>query len=205
MFRKREELSLRKRDMVDLNDLLFPDHRSCVYINVHDIDKKRIMTPYRLMVVIICAPRSRSVIALSVKAAQLAYKVIVLYFLSLHHAYAYSMRSVSYLENTYKYLLPENIFEVVLVPYATAELSSSSNEWNYDYRKDSESIFRYMPWTAIEFEDTTIIEHLVSRFGIDKLRYDGTSVIIDSSGMVLQIDSCNFFELYGGLGYLLHR
>lgn len=131
---------------------------------------------------------------------QLTGKVIVLYFLPLHHDYLYSRMSVSYLTDTYTYLLPDNVFEVVVVPYGSAEdmLLSDLYERN---QSNFESIFHHMPWTAIPFPDITSRERLVGRFGIDRLKCYGTSVVIDSSGMVLQSKSCNLFKKYGGLGY----
>lgn len=128
------------------------------------------------------------------KAAQLVGKVIVLYFLPVHHDYVYSRMSISYLIDTYTYLMPDNVFEVVLVAYGSAE-DLCYNQSNF------EAIFSHMPWTAIPFPDITSRERLARRFGIDRLRCCSTSIVIDSSGMVLQNNSCKIFEKYGGLCY----
>ncbi|XP_074364103.1 putative nucleoredoxin 1 [Apium graveolens] len=135
-----------------------------------------------------------------VKSAQFAGKVILLYFLPVHHDYLYSRSSISYLTDTYTYLFPDNVFEVVVVPYGTADdmLLTDSYECN---KSSFESLFYHMPWTAIPFPDIASRERLVGRFGIDRLKCYGTSVVIDSSGMVLQSKSCNLIRKYGGIGY----
>ncbi|KAK1356032.1 hypothetical protein POM88_049288 [Heracleum sosnowskyi] len=99
-----EHKVIRKGDTINLHDLLF--------------------TKYRDYVV-----RYKDNIQVQVKAAQLAGKVIVLYFLPLHHDYVYSRISISYLIDTYTYLLPDNVFEVVLVAYGTAE-DLRYNQWD---------------------------------------------------------------------------
>ncbi|KAL8123450.1 hypothetical protein AgCh_011426 [Apium graveolens] len=164
-----ENKVIRKGDIINLYDLLFTKYRDYVIRHKDHVD-------------------------VQVKASQLAGKVLVLYFLPLHHDYVYSRISISYLIDTYTYLLPDNVFEVVLVAYGTAE-DLHYNQSNF------ESIFYHMPWTAIPFPDITSRERIVRRFGIDRLRCCSTSVIIDSSGMVMQNNSCQLFKKYGGLGY----
>ncbi|KAK1354400.1 hypothetical protein POM88_047656 [Heracleum sosnowskyi] len=91
-----EHKVIKKGDVINLRDLLF--------------------TKYRDYVV-----RYEDNIEVQVKSVHLEGKVIVLYFLPLHHDYLYSRMSISYLADTYTYLLPDNVFEVVVVPYGTAE------------------------------------------------------------------------------------
>ncbi|XP_074355030.1 putative nucleoredoxin 1 [Apium graveolens] len=170
-----EHKVIRKGDIINLHDLLFTKYRDYVVRHTDDID-------------------------VQVKAAQLAGKVIVLYFLPLHHDYAYSRMSVSYLTDTYTYLLSDNVFEVVLVAYGSAEDILSSDSYK-DSQSHFESIFYHMPWTAIPFPDFTSRDHLARRFGIDRLRCYSTSIVIDSSGLVLQSNSCKLFEKYGGIAY----
>ncbi|KAK1356034.1 hypothetical protein POM88_049290 [Heracleum sosnowskyi] len=134
---KREQLLeehkvIRKGDTINLHTLLFTEYRDYV---VRYIDN----------------------IQVQVKAAQLAGKVIVLYFLPLHQDYVYSRMSISHLIDTYTYLLPDNVFEVVLVAYGTAE-DLRYNQSNF------ESILYHMPWTAIPFPDITSRERLRKRW-----------------------------------------
>ncbi|KAK1352086.1 hypothetical protein POM88_053800 [Heracleum sosnowskyi] len=125
----------RKGDKINLQNLLFTDYRDYV-IGHNDV---------------------------RVKSAELAGKVIVLYFLPLHHDLVYSKMSTSYLTDTYTYLLPDNVFEVVLVAYGTAEDLLLSDSYK-DNQSNFESIFRQMPWTAIPFLDITSREHLNTIF-----------------------------------------
>lgn len=133
------------------------------------------------------------------KAAHLADKVIVLYFVPLLPDYS-SSRSRSFLIDTYNYLLPDNSFEVVLVAYGIAEDRILSDS-HTNSKKTFEAIFSCMPWTAIPFSDITSRERLASRFGIGWPSDYSAPVVIGSSGMVLQSVGCDLFEKYGGLGY----
>ncbi|KAK1367215.1 hypothetical protein POM88_042776 [Heracleum sosnowskyi] len=72
--------------------------------------------------------------------------------------------------------------------------SSTRTKMNFEY------IFASCPWTAIPLSDLTSRERLASIFGIDPLA-DRTTVIIDSSGMILETDGCKLFEKYEALGY----
>ncbi|KAL8093182.1 hypothetical protein AgCh_035171 [Apium graveolens] len=129
---------IRKGDMTDLHYLLFTKDRD--YLVKYNDDRQ-------------------------VKAVHLAGKVIVLYFVPLHHDYLSSRRSTSFLIDTYTYLLPDNNFEVVLVGYGTAE-GRLSSDTHTDSKKNFEAIFSCMPWAAIPFSDITSREHLARRFGI---------------------------------------
>lgn len=128
----------------------------------------------------------------------MAGKVIVLYFVPLD----LDSRSVLSLTETYNYLLPDNVFEVVLVAYEKEKekLSISSDSYTSSAEK-FEALFALMPWTAVPFSDITSRERLFSRFGMDRPSWRSVSFVIDSSGMVLQSDSCDLFERYGGSGY----
>ncbi|KAK1352080.1 hypothetical protein POM88_053794 [Heracleum sosnowskyi] len=128
-----EHKVIRKGDKINLQNLLFTHYRDYV-IGHNDV---------------------------RVKSAELAGKVIVLYFLPLHHDLVYSKMSTSYLTDTYTYLLPDNVFEVVLVAYGTAEDLLLSDSYK-DNQSNFESIFRQMPWTAIPFPDITSREHLAA-------------------------------------------
>ncbi|XP_074361926.1 putative nucleoredoxin 1 isoform X2 [Apium graveolens] len=160
--------------MINLNDLLFTKHRD--YLVKYDD-------------------------AQQVKAAHLAGKVTVLYFVPLRPVYSNtSSRSRSFLIDTYTYLLPDNNFEVVLVAYGTSEDKILSDSYT-NSKKIFEVIFSCMPWTAIPFSDISSRERLASRFAIRWPSRHPSSVVIDSSGMVLQNDGCDLFKRYGGLGY----
>ncbi|KAL8123451.1 hypothetical protein AgCh_011427 [Apium graveolens] len=169
-----EDGIIRKGDMINLNDLLFTEHRD--YLVKYDD-------------------------AQQVKAAHLAGKVTVLYFVPLRPVYSNtSSRSRSFLIDTYTYLLPDNNFEVVLIAYGTSEDKILSDSYT-NSKKIFEVIFSCMPWTAIPFSDISSRERLASRFAIRWPSRHPSSVVIDSSGMVLQNDGCDLFKRYGGLGY----
>ncbi|KAK1352077.1 hypothetical protein POM88_053791 [Heracleum sosnowskyi] len=143
---KREQLLeehkvIRKGDVINLQNLLFTNYRDYV-VGHNDV---------------------------RVKAAQLAGKVIVLYFLPLHHDPVYSKMSISYLTDTYTYLLPDNVFEVVVVAYGTTEDMLLSDSYK-DNQSNFESIFYHMPWTAIPFPDITSRESLGIRYLLTLLK-----------------------------------
>lgn len=136
------------------------------------------------------------------KAAQLAGKVIVLHFLRLNPHFILQSDSILALEETYTYLLPDKVFEVVLVAYETEkDILSISSDSCTSYAKMFEDVFSFMPWTAIPFSDISSRKNLSSRFGVDRQWGVCDSFVIDSSGMVLHSDGCDLFENYGGLGY----
>lgn len=135
------------------------------------------------------------------KAAQLAGKVIILYFVRLNSDPLESVYILSLVE-TYTYLLPDHCLEVVLVAYGSEEdIFSISCDSHTSSAEKFEAVFSLMPWTAIPFSDIASRVRLSGRFGFDILRKPSTSFVIDSSGIVLQSDSCDLFDKYGGLGY----
>lgn len=133
------------------------------------------------------------------KAEELADKVIVVYFVPLLADYLPEWVATTHLTDTYNYLLPHNVFEVVLVAYEVREetlCSSSSNP-----EKQFEAIFSRMPWTAIPFSDIATRERLSRRFAICMSGNSPDSFVIDSSGIVLQSNCSHLFGKYGGPGY----
>lgn len=91
-------------------------------------------------------------------------------------------------------------YEVVFVAYGCGE-EMLTNVVQSSLKKRFEAEFSFMPWTTIPFSDIKSRERLGRRFGIDRRMYNSTSVVIDSTGMVLRSDGCKLFERYGGLGY----
>uniref|UniRef100_A0A164UNZ2 protein-disulfide reductase n=1 Tax=Daucus carota subsp. sativus TaxID=79200 RepID=A0A164UNZ2_DAUCS len=160
--------------MINLHDLLFTKNRD--YLVKYNDDQQ-------------------------VKAAQLAGKVIILYFVRLNSDPLESVYILSLVE-TYTYLLPDHCLEVVLVAYGSEEdIFSISCDSHTSSAEKFEAVFSLMPWTAIPFSDIASRVRLSGRFGFDILRKPSTSFVIDSSGIVLQSDSCDLFDKYGGLGY----
>lgn len=133
------------------------------------------------------------------KAEELANKLIAVYFVPLLAGYLEERLPTTHLIDTYNYLLPHNVFEVVLVAYETDKTLHSSS--NINPEKQFEAIFSHMPWTAIPFSDITSRECLFRRFGIRSFGTRLHSFVIDSTGMVLQTECSYLFEEYGGLGY----
>ncbi|KAL8133797.1 putative nucleoredoxin 1 [Apium graveolens] len=124
-----------------------------------------------------------------VKAGELADKVIALYFVPLLADSVLEKMATTHLVETYNYLRPHNVFEVVLVAYETDCCRLNPEEL-------FEAIFFRMPWPAIPFSDITSRERL-SR------RYDTSldSFVFDSTGMLLQSYCLSIFNYYGGQGY----
>ncbi|KAL6512427.1 hypothetical protein OROHE_020039 [Orobanche hederae] len=131
-----------------------------------------------------------------VKAEQLEGKVIAVYFMPLPPDFLQERMSTTFLMDTYNYLLPRAGFEVVLVPYECDDFRKNQNP-----EKEFEDIISRTPWTAIPFTDKTSINRLRRRFGIDRKSDIPLTVVIDSTGMVLQTYGACLFNNYGGLGY----
>ncbi|KAL6582475.1 hypothetical protein OROMI_006489 [Orobanche minor] len=134
-----------------------------------------------------------------VKAGELANKLIAVYLVPLQAVSLEERMATTHLIDTYNYLLPHNVFEVVLVAYETDKTLRGGS--NIDPEKQFETMFSRMPWTAIPFSDKASRDCLTRRFGVCQYWSGFDSFVIDSTGRVLQDRCLYLFEKYGGLGY----
>ncbi|KAL6528168.1 hypothetical protein OROHE_015118 [Orobanche hederae] len=164
---------IKSGDVININDLLFTKNRDYL---IRYIDNQRM-----------------------VKAGELTNKLIAVYLVPLLAVSLEERMATTHLIDTYNYLLPHNVFEVVLVAYETDKTLRGGS--NIDPERQFETMFSRMPWTAIPFSDKASRDCLSRRFGVCRYGSGFDSFVIDSTGRVLQDRCLYLFEKYGGLGY----
>ncbi|KAL6583617.1 hypothetical protein OROMI_002906 [Orobanche minor] len=175
------------------------DQESCRF----ETKEQHIANLYRSLYITYNHCRCRDQI-LRVKFEQLAGKVVVLYFGSVHDMERNYIKS---LMCVYNELPPNKGFEVVVVDiYDDPDfnrLRSFDPSHQGKLQKNLEHVLSSIPWTAVPLSDITSRKQLKQRFGIPEVVYRicWISFVNDSTGKVLQCGDLSIFHRYGALGY----